>query len=68
MADTQRLVRDNLLANPSGLAFAGACAWDGYAAMAVSAAASASLLENRPRPVEIVKRPELYRAGGRRIE
>jgi myo-inositol 2-dehydrogenase/D-chiro-inositol 1-dehydrogenase len=51
-----------------GLAFAGACAWDGYAAMAVSAAASASLLENRPRPVEIVKRPELYRAGGRRIE
>ncbi len=45
----------------SGTAFTGASAWDGYAAMMVSAAASNSLLEGRSVKVGLGERPELYR-------
>jgi len=43
-----------------GRPFSGASAWDGYAAMAASAAASESLLRGRPAKVELAARPELY--------
>jgi len=52
----------------SGEPFEGASAWDGYAAMTVSAVSKASLLENRPLPVELLERPKLYRAGGMSVE
>jgi len=40
--------------------FPGAGAWDGYAAMAASAAACISLAEGHPRAVELVAKPALY--------
>jgi len=46
-----------------GRDFAGASTWDGYAAMATSAAACVSLLENRVCRVELVEKPTLYRCG-----
>ena len=52
----------------SGEPFEGASAWDGYAVMTVSAASSASLLGNRPLPVELLERPKLYRAEGMSVE
>jgi myo-inositol 2-dehydrogenase/D-chiro-inositol 1-dehydrogenase len=45
----------------SGSPFAGASAWDGYVAMATSAAASRSLAEGRPVAVGLVEKPSLYR-------
>jgi myo-inositol 2-dehydrogenase/D-chiro-inositol 1-dehydrogenase len=44
----------------AGMPFAGATTWDGYVAMKVSAAASASLLENRTCRVELMEKPSLY--------
>jgi len=46
-----------------GRDFAGASTWDGYAAMATSAAACVSLLENRVCRVELAEKPTLYRCG-----
>jgi myo-inositol 2-dehydrogenase/D-chiro-inositol 1-dehydrogenase len=43
-----------------GEPFAGASAWDGYAAMAVSAAAGRSLLAGEPVRIELADRPSLY--------
>ena len=43
-----------------GRVFPGASAWDGYAALAVSAAAAASLAEGKPRAVALVGKPRIY--------
>lgn len=48
-----------------GHPFPGASAWDGYAALMCSAAASLSLIENRPVAVELVEKPSLYVSGGK---
>lgn len=45
----------------SGRPFVGATAWDGYVALAVSSAASVSLLENRACSIALVEKPALYR-------
>ena len=45
----------------SGLPFAGGSAWDGYVALAISAAATESLSDGLPRRVHLAPRPVLYR-------
>jgi myo-inositol 2-dehydrogenase/D-chiro-inositol 1-dehydrogenase len=43
-----------------GRPFSGASAWDGYAAVAATTAAGASLMEGSPKRVELVERPAFY--------
>lgn len=43
-----------------GRRFGGASAWDGYVAMTISAAASISLLDGRPRGVKLIGKPVIY--------
>jgi len=44
----------------AGRAFHGATAWDGYAAMMVTAAAITSLQRGAPVPVKLMEKPALY--------